>query len=68
MSTNGKVCERKGQLLEDLLRLLSRDAGESGAEVPHNGRSGANSPLEQAFAERERALNALKKHLEEHGC
>ena len=70
MSTNDKVCERKQQLLEDLLRLLSSisDASESEAEVPHNGSSGANTPLEQPFAKRERAVSALKKHLEEHGC
>jgi hypothetical protein len=72
MTTNGRGCERKRELLEDVLRVMScaNDAGEGEIPSTHNGAGipERNSRLEKVFAEQERAIIALKKHLEEHGC
>lgn len=73
MPTNDRTCERKRELLEDLLRALSLAKDADGkAEIPpkHDaaGVSELDSRLAQTFGDQERAISALKKHLEEHGC
>jgi len=71
---NGGKCERKRQLLEDVLRVLSQVHDISGheAETLHQSATGdpakLESALNRAIREQEKALAALKRHQQEHGC
>lgn len=63
------MCERKRQLLEDLLRVLSRVSHVSGFQAEISGDlSEMDTQLKQAVAEQNQALLALQRHQQEHGC
>lgn len=71
---NGGNCERKRQLLEDVLRALSElsDASENQDETLGQRAAADPSELEntlhRAISAQEQALTALKRHQQEHGC
>jgi len=69
-----EACERKRQLLQDLLQVLSRvsHVGGSGSEITRpsaaNEQSEQSAVLQHAVNEQQQALRALEEHQEEHGC
>jgi len=71
---NGGTCERKRQLLQDLLRVLSQvsDISEDRAETRRpsatDDPSQLQNALNRAIRQQEKALAALKRHQQEHGC
>ena len=69
-----EACERKRQLLQDLLQILSRvsrirgNAGEITSRGAANEQSEPEAMLRRAVNEQQQALRALENHQQEHGC
>jgi hypothetical protein len=74
MMPQDEACERKRQLLQDLLQILSRVSRISGnpGEIAGHGSANEQSELEamlrRAVNEQQQALRALEDHQQEHGC
>ena len=71
LMTHGDACERKRQLLQDLLQVLSRVSHITGNEASQdaaNEQSELRAALERAVNEQQQALRALEDHQQEHGC
>jgi hypothetical protein len=74
MMPQGEACERKRQLLQDLLQILSRVSHINGTtgEITSRGAANEKSELEamlrRAINEQQQALRALEDHQQEHGC
>ena len=74
MMPQDEACERKRQLLQDLLQILSRVSRISGnpGEITSRGAVNEQSELEamlrRAVNEQHQALRALEDHQQEHGC
>ena len=74
MMPQDEACERKRQLLQDLLQILSRvsrisgNAGEITSRAAANQQSELEAMLRRAVNEQHQALRALEDHQQEHGC
>ena len=72
MVSRGEACDRKRQLLQDLLQESCRVSHMTtqGKMTSKNGdeQMELESMLQGAINERERALRALENHQQEHGC
>jgi hypothetical protein len=74
MMPQDEACERKRQLLQDLLQIVSRVSRISGnpGEITSRGVVNEQSELEamlrRAVNEQHQALRALEDHQQEHGC
>ena len=74
MMPQDEACERKRQLLQDLLQTLSRMSRLSGrpGEITSRGAANEQSELEAILRrevnEQQQALRALEDHQQEHGC
>jgi len=68
-----ETCERKRQLLQDLLQAafqVSRMAGiqaDKASQKPIEP-AGVDGVVQRAAREQQQALRALESHQEEHGC
>jgi hypothetical protein len=67
MGTTGEACERKRQLLQDLLSQISRTQGKMTSENG-NEHTEVGGMLQRAVDARVEALKALENHQLEHGC
>ena len=74
MIPQDEACERKRQLLQDLLQILSRvsrirgNAGEITSRGAANEQSELEAMLRRGVNEQQQALRALEDHQQEHGC
>lgn len=74
MMPQDEACERKRQLLQDLLQIFSQvsrisgNAGEITSWGAANERSELEAMLRRAVNEQQQALRALEDHQQEHGC
>jgi hypothetical protein len=77
METSAKpktgTCERKRQLLDEVLRVLSQVSELSGSretagEIAMTHPVGLEDDFNRVIAEKEKAIAALEQHQHEHGC
>lgn len=74
MMSQGEACERKRQLLQDLLQVLSRVSQVTRNQVAMTNQDAAyeqselNATLQRAVDEQRQALRELEDHQQEHGC
>ena len=67
MGTTGEACERKRQLLQDLLSQISRTQGKMTSQS-RNEHTEVHGMFQRAVNARVEALKALENHQQEHGC
>jgi hypothetical protein len=74
MLTQSEACERKRQLLQDLLQVLSRVSRIRGnhtittRQSPADKHSRRDDMLQNAVDEQQQALRAIEDHQQKHGC
>jgi hypothetical protein len=73
MLNEGEACERKRQLLQDLLQAASQVSRMAGAQAEKAGqkaneRAEVDGMLQRAASQQQHALLALERHQQEHGC
>jgi hypothetical protein len=74
MVTEVEGCERKRQLLQDLLQVFSRvphipaNPVEIASQTAGEERSEPDGVLQRAGNEQRQAVQALENHQREHGC
>jgi hypothetical protein len=67
MGTTGEACERKRQLLQDLLSQISKTQGKMTSQSG-NKHTELDGMFQRAVDARVEALKALENHQQEHGC
>ena len=66
---NEEACERKRQLLQDLLQASSRVFHIGGTQAELTSESAEpDGMLQRAVSEQQQAVRAIEEHQQEHGC
>jgi hypothetical protein len=66
---NHEACERKRQLLQDLLQASSRVFHIGGTQAELTSESAEpDGMLQRAVSEQQQAVRAIEEHQQEHGC